>query len=114
MDFRDPSAALPPALAARRSHKLKEARKLGIHHARFNKPGRGQRLPFPDVPVHIPIKGKAEKVEYQLGKVGVTKEQRAYFDDVTDEAGEGTDWSTAEIGEEVPGLEAGRIVEVRR
>ena len=124
MDFRDKSATYPPALAVRRFAKLKQAKKLGIHHTNFNKPKK-EHAPLPDVPVRKAPRAKDEKVQYQIGKVGVTNERRAYYEDLLGLEGEqggdvsGVTASPAEMGwdsEDIDTaqLQVGRIVEVRR
>lgn len=124
MDFRDASAKLPPALAVQRQDKLKRARQAGVHHSKLNNNKTKPKLPPPVVPVRVEGRPKEEKVQYQVGRTGVTNEQRAYFEDRLEvEGGEPVamqtggfvsemDWEGVEG--EVPELEAGRIVEVRR
>ena len=124
MDFRDKSAKYPPALAVKRFDKLKQAKQLGIHHTNFNKAKREQ-TPLPSVPVRVEKRAKDEKVQYQVGKVGVTNERRAYYEDLLGLEGEqggdmsGVAASPAEMdwdGDDVDmaQLQIGRIVEVRR
>nr|XP_031862406.1 uncharacterized protein CI109_001903 [Kwoniella shandongensis]KAA5529478.1 hypothetical protein CI109_001903 [Kwoniella shandongensis] len=53
-----------------------------------------------------------DRVQFSLDE-GQSNDRRAYFaNDVEGEIGE--DWGSAEIGDEVPGLESGRVVECRR
>ena len=124
MDFRDASAKLPPALAARRQDKLRAARQMGVHHSKLNNSKTKSKIPPPIVPVRVRGRPKDEKVQYQVGRTGATNEQRAYFEDGMDlEGGEPVampaggavsemDWEGVEG--ELPELESGRIVEIRR
>lgn len=100
----------PPARAVQRLDKLRKAREWGVHHGKLNK-GAKERFPLPTVPVRIDLKVEDDKVKYQVGKVGVTNERRDYFE-VQDDPMEEMDWS-GNTGD-VPQLEVGRIVEVRR
>lgn len=124
MDFRDKSAKYPPALAVKRFDKLKQAKQLGIHHTNFNKTKREQ-APLPSVPVRVDRRAKDEKVQYQVGKVGVTNERRAYYEDLLGLEGEQggsaassmaspaeMEWEAEDV--DMAQLQIGRIVEVRR
>lgn len=59
-------------------------------------------------------KGKErERVAFSQSGAGVSVERRTYFAGSPDDA-ELAVWGDAEVGESLPGLEAGRVVECRR
>ena len=115
MSFTDSAARFPPVEAVKRNARLAHARSLGIHHNNLNKTLEKRLITPPDVPVSL-SRDRPERVAYQMGKSGETKERRAYFDNSEVESIEleSMDWNNAEMGEIIPGLEAGRIVECRR
>jgi hypothetical protein len=129
----DKPSKLPPKMAVERFDKLQKARQMGknwkeLYGKRAGQP-KPEKPPPPLVPVSLADRAKmwAErgeldevemedgKIKYEVGRGGDSLEKMAFFNkDVDAEMGEPLDWSGAEVTEDLPGMEPGRIVEVRR
>jgi hypothetical protein len=121
----DKPSVLPPKLAYERLDRLAKAREVGLQWNKVYVTGKEkprQHFPAPLVPVSLKdrdmVRGErseVEKVEYEVGRGAETMEKREFFvEDVDSEIGQVVDWAGAEVVDEVPGLEAGRIIECRR
>lgn len=74
----------------------------------FRPPTRARSSLFPQKPVK---EKPRERVAYKQAGSAASSERRAFFADGDKER---SGWEDAEVGETIPGLEAGRVVECRR